>query len=653
MLGRKIISSVTVSLCLFFTPLVAAQQQEQKDQATSTYEGVKERFGNADAVSKNLTSPLTSGTSFRTLDGKTAFDQRLSCPSSHAYLEVFYGIGAGGDLSPISVQQDTNFDGSYDWSVAFRSPISGVCANGIISCAPGTFTDCKHYRWSVSGVRLGLTETDLSDLAGCYCVNNSCGNSLAFANRSTTLDDLSGGMAGALMQADARYAVSTVSREDFVIRLSGQDAGACGLDGGGNQEKYVDSPSTLSSDAFAASASDPVFGLVSNIPSGDDIGLTRNDCLIERQVTLKGILASDIITRITSTADYVETGCAGDPDCFFFELGNDKDNHIEKKGCNIFTEEVVWNVDNVERLREAVLINSTYEDQIHVSLNGTLIYNTGGFNGVTNPNKCQIDDQAHVTINRSFKGLLKEGTNRLVFKIAVRKRGSGLIRGRISYTPDCDLEETVDGTCGPYAANDDCRLLDEDVDGVSTWHNGGRTGLTPLQQTRTLFGAKCTETFTRDWFERSRTYECESEADGAQSFNFARSSHILGSSGIDQYSDIRPGADGSLQNFTGSYTIDIGYGIGDCEQICKVTKEETDTEVSATGVVGALHKNPNTQNYNYLTCVGNVCPVGPGETIEKDCGCLSEFNDAITVMQTFRLAGQDLTCTTGTRQSIE
>jgi hypothetical protein len=37
----------------------------------------------------------------------------------------------------------------------------------------------------------------------------------------------------------------------------------------------------------------------------------------------------------------------------------------------------------------------------------------------------------------------------------------------------------------------------------------------------------------------------------------------------------------------------------------------------------------------------------------NDCGCLNEFNDAVTVMQTFRLAGQDLTCTSGTRQALQ
>ncbi len=634
-----------------------AEKQVEKDAAKSAYDAIRDRIGNSEAIEKNLTSPITGGASFSTFDGRQQFSQPVSCPSSQAYLELFYGIGSGGDLMPLTVKQDSDFNGQFDWAPSLTGPVSGVCANGVISCRAGTFDDCRALGWQSSGGKLRLEETELRELAGCYCVNNSCGSGLAFSNRATILDDLAGGMAGALMVEDARYAVSAVSREDFLIRLSGQDAGACnvasGTTGSVRQEQYVDDPMRLSSDAFTASSSDRTFGLVSNIPSGDAAHLSRSGCKIERQVTLDEVLASDIIARVTSSADYAESSCAGDPDCFLFSLGDNTDNHIEKKGCNIFTEEVVWTVDRLDRLNEARLIDSDYEDQIHVSVNGTMIFATGGFNGASDPDDCQIDDQRSVSINRSFRHALKEGVNRMTLKIAVRKRGSGQVRGIIRYEPGCDLVETLDSTCGPFASNDDCRLIAETVDGVSTWRNGGRTGLTPLRQTRTLYGAKCTETFSRDWFSRDRDYECESDNAAGRGFDFTRMNHIFENSGTSSYSDLREGSDGSPQVFGGTYSFDTDYGTRDCEQICRVSVTEPDTEVASAGVVGALHKNPNTENYRYLNCAGNVCPAGPGETIEKDCGCLSEFNDAITVMQTFRLAGQDLTCTTGVQQKLD
>ncbi|WP_262695994.1 hypothetical protein [Kordiimonas aquimaris] len=651
---------IFVSACILSAHTLSAHTSSaqdsdaQKDAAQQSYDAIKALFGDKQAFERNFTAPLTSGSRFTTLDGKTSFNQRLSCPASNSYLELFYGIGSGGDLSPISVQQDTNFDGRYDWSVAFSNPVAGVCANGIITCNAGTFDNCASYRWSADvSTRLGLTEVGLAELAGCYCVNDSCGGNLAFSNRSTILDDLAGGMAGALMERDPRYAVSTVSREDFLIKLAGQDASACAPEPDAAQHEYFDTPTRLSSDAFAASSSDTIFGLVSNIPSGEGVLLTRNDCQIERQVTLEEVLPADIINRVTASTEYGEGTCAGDPDCFEFALGDDTDNHLVKKGCNIFTREIIWSVGEVERISEAVLTSATYEDQIHISLNGTTIFSTGGFNGVSDPSQCQIDDQETTQVNRSFRHALRDGTNRMLLKIAVQKRGSGQVRGRIRYRPGCELVETLDNTCASHASNQDCRLVDETVDGVRTWLKGGRTGVTPIAQTRTLYGAKCTQTFSRDWYQRDRTYECEASGAGARGFDFARSAHIYSNSAIDQFSDLRPGGDGMLQNYTGNYSFDAEYGIEACEKICKVSIDETDTEVSSSGVAGALLKNPITKKYTYHSCAGNVCPVGPGETIVNDCGCLNEFNDAVTVMQTFRLAGQDLTCTSGTRQALQ
>jgi hypothetical protein len=41
----------------------------------------------------------------------------------------------------------------------------------------------------------------------------------------------------------------------------------------------------------------------------------------------------------------------------------------------------------------------------------------------------------------------------------------------------------------------------------------------------------------------------------------------------------------------------------------------------------------------------NVCPAGPGEEVMSACGCLDDFPEAVVMMQTVRLAGADMTCT--------
>ena len=632
-----------------------SSQDTQKNKAEQTYEAIKGRFDNSAALGTNLTAPLTSGTGFTTLDGGKSFNQRISCPASSHYLELFFGLGSGGDLTPVRVRQDTNFDGSYDRTYALPVPVSGVCANGIISCAPGSFNDCRSYLWrSGASGSISIQETELSSLAGCYCVNNSCGSNLGFVNRNTILDDLAGGMAGALMRQDPRTAVSSVQKSDFIIRLAGQDTSACAPGPETPQHTYYDDPTKLSGDAFAASTGDSVFGLVKDIPTGDDLALLTRSCRIERQVTLDELLSSDVVARVTSAPEYFETACVGDADCFTFHLGPGEDNVIRgPDSCFYVTKELVWMIDRLDRLTEATLIDASYEDQIAVSINGALVFSTGGFDGVNHPSDCQVDDQFHALINRSIKPSLRVGRNVLKMVIAVKKKGSGVLRGRIRYEPGCDLVESIADTCGTYADDDRCGIDGETVDGVPTFRNGGRTGLTPLAQPRTLYGARCTKSFSKPWFVRDRTYACEVDALDARTFDFNRASHIYSGSTFDQFADRQVGEGGSIVGLTGSYTIDTEFGIGECEQICKTRTTEPDTEVSSTGVVGDLLKNPEAGSFNYHQCAAGVCPAGPGETIVGECGCLNEFPQALTLMQSFRLAGQDLICSSGTQQPVQ
>ena len=628
---------------------------EQKDKAEQTYDAIKDRFGTADALENNLTSPLLSGTGFTTFDGTRSFNQRISCPSSAHYLELFFGIGSGGDLSPVSIKQDTDFNGAYDVAYVLPVAASGICANGVISCRSGSFDECKSYRWKAgTSGRVSIEKVELSSLAGCYCVNNSCGTNLGFVNRSTILADLAGGIAGALMARDPRYAVSSVEKTDFVIKLAGQDTSACSPRPDTPQHTYFDDPTKLSDDAFAASTGDSVFGLVQSIPTGDDLSLVSKSCKLERQVTLNEILGTDIITRVTSSPEYAESACAGDPDCFHFALGPGEDNILRRSGdCFYVTKELVWNIDHIDSLTEAVLLDADYEDQIAIKVNDGLIFSTGGFDGINRPDDCQIDDQRSISINRSFKSALQIGRNTLSLVIAVKKKGSGVVRGRIRYQPSCDLVESISDTCSSFASDDRCRLVGETVDGVRTFNNGGRTGLTPISQSRTLYGARCTKSFSKPWFIRDRTYECEYDSDGARSFDFVRATHIYSASTFDQFADRQIGSDGSIQTITGNYSIDTEFGISNCEQICKTRVGAPDTEVSSTGVVGDLLTNPQTGVFQYHQCAAGVCPAGPGETIVSACGCLGEFPQALTLMQSFRLASQDLICTSGTQQPVQ
>src|SRR3546814_2556516 len=91
---------------------------------------------------------------------------------------------------------------------------------------------------------------------------------------------------------------------------------------------------------------------------------------------------------------------------------------------------------------------------------------------------------------------------------AVASGGEGFAQVQVDVDNSCKtLEQVVDG-CGTIAADLQCKLDSELVDGVQTWINGVATGLKPLPQTRILGGPACPADLTRDFFLKDRTYRC-------------------------------------------------------------------------------------------------------------------------------------------------
>lgn len=151
--------------------------------AESAANSVIGKVGSKEGLQSNISRPLTGDTSMTTYDGQTVFDVTVSCPSSQRFLEVFIGIGGTGDLSQLLVSQDLDMDGSPDYSYAAPFPVSGVCANGVITCDPGTWNNCGYYHWTAgSDQKVSLSSVSAFDLGGCFCINASCGTDLVVNN---------------------------------------------------------------------------------------------------------------------------------------------------------------------------------------------------------------------------------------------------------------------------------------------------------------------------------------------------------------------------------------------------------------------------------------------------------------------------------------
>ena len=217
---------------------------------------------------------------------------------------------------------------------------------------------------------------------------------------------------------------------------------------------------------------------------------------------------------------------------------------------------------------------------------------------------------------------------------------------KIRFKIGCFGEVETSDFCTTFAADANCQLIDETVDGVAVFQNGAHTGLSPLPSSRTVSGGACSLTFHEPWWLRERRYQCTVAGGAASPPNLDRAAYIYSNSTAEIWADQYTDASGDLVTTSGSLDAPVFVDVGDCERTCKVRIEESDTQVATGGVISE-RKNSNIGTvYKFLPCSAG-CPAGPGETVVQDCGCLDDFPEALTMMQAMRLAGQDAICTSG------
>jgi len=251
-----------------------------------------------------------------TLDGSKSFNGQISCPGSDKIVEIFVVPAGTGDLGTVIVSEDTTFSGSLNYSLQLPFPVSGVCANGVIACNPGTWNSCSYYTWVADSTRkVSLAQVaDISKMGGCFCINNSCGTGLAWTNMSMILTSLGGGVTGALQATDARYAISNVQTQDTLIQYFGQSTGSCnmasssGTPSATNPQGYYGSNGNggyiLSGDVETAkngAASDPnsMYNLITQSPALANTNVTTASCAITRGVTCS---AGDSVCPVNGTS---------------------------------------------------------------------------------------------------------------------------------------------------------------------------------------------------------------------------------------------------------------------------------------------------------------------------------------------------------------
>ena len=612
-------------------------------------------WGDSEKIEQALIKPATDGSSMSTLDGSQTFSQPVSCLSSSSFLEMFFAPGAGGDIAPLSVSQDLDLNGTLDTTQTLPAPVSGVCANGVITCDAGTWNACQGYSWGTASdtdPTLTIVPTSPSELQGCFCVNDSCGTGLVAMNEAEIGNNLAGGMAAALNAYDPAYAVAQVGQTPFQVTLAAQSSTSC-TGQGVTQVAYGGDPAAMVADGAAAAPANTLYAFLEGSPMGGGGNVTADrTCQIERRLVAYGDVADAV--SVSGSSELTTTRIS--PNEMVIEVGRlDERNWLTESCSTGHIENVVIRIADPATLQSVVIERAQIDDwsQVHIDGEGGFIWSyPAGFSNFSGGSPdCERSRDNDVAVNRDVTSYFSDGeAHTLRLRTIVGGTGQHYLRIRVRTrcTPRLDI---VDG-CAANTADDQCRLTDETVDGVSTYEDGVSTGLFPLSSTQTAGTGACSVTATEPWWLRDRTYECVTAGpDGVTPPNMDRATHIYENVTPTGYSDLLTGPDGSP--LTGTFDTSAFEITGDCELTCKVRLETQETSVGATGpVVGERIGGNNTQVvHQFRTCTpAGACPIEAGEVLETDCACQASFPEALVAMQAVRLAGKDMTCTTGVQQ---
>ncbi|NOW48398.1 hypothetical protein FHW96_004586 [Novosphingobium sp. SG751A] len=624
-------------------PLPLAAQSAQ-DRARAAAQASRAKSGESDALLRNYLTPGLSGQPVSTVDSNRQFTPDIACQKTATLLEVLAQPSASGDLTAVRISRDTNLDGTFDAGATLPAPVSGICANGVISCDTGTWNNCHFYRWAVDAAQAPKLEAvAMSDLAGCYCINNSCGNGLALANLPTVLKDLGGGVVAALTTSDPRYGVTQARIEGPVISYVGAQSTSCASSASLGQTAYRANPTAIAGDASSAAASSSIFQMLSASPAATSRVIETRNCKIERQITLSSPDQRDIISRIAG--GYGEVTYNSDQ--ISFMMGSPADNSLNGAGCSLFGYHMTLRISDPERLSDVRLTQYRFDDSIQLWIDGQFVFaDPANWTGSGVPStSCDRKTNWSGWANLDLKPWLTKGDHDIELRVAVG--GNGEVFAQIDATLDtsCRVSENLVDGCVGYAANAACSLSGETVDGVTTVLNGIHTGLKPIAQTRVVTASTCSVGLTRDFFEKDRRYSCTIDK-GMADPDISRSAYIIDHSTETLLADRIAGNDGSYSLTTRNFALPERGTVNACEPVCKTRKAQGNTAAALDGVTGSKQNSPVGWDYLYHACQdNNVCPVGDGEELVQGCGCIDDFPEAVVMMQSMRLGGSDLICT--------
>jgi len=648
--------SVNIALMLTVSMLVPEANADQAATAgTDAANQALGVYGSNEGIRDNAYTPLTSNaTQMKSIDGTKSFTGQIQCPSSKEFLTVLLTPQTGGDVSAI-VGEDLNFDGKMEYSYSVPFPVSGVCANGVISCNPGTWNNCMGYKWTAnSAAQATLTNASISDLGGCYCINDSCGTNLFMTQTSQILSTVGGGVAGAIQGISPKYTVSETNISGTSISYHGQNTGGCSSVAASQNlpTNYYTSGSLLAGDGTTEAqtqAADPTsyYSLLNTAYANSATSSKYASCSVNRvgsvassiknltQAPVAGRLCADHyinmrihrVDNLNYQLEYLDTSPGGSP-------------HSNCGGA------FPW---------EAPIGSDSWHDVATVSFtpqNGTNYQLTAAIFSMQN-----IQGPGCTSGSASVNGLLN-GFDTTVNSGVVCPAGSAQYP---TYNWSYDFQwtqdtytESISDDCAALEQDQNCFLQSERVDGVMTWNNYMSTGISPLPSCQTFSGAVSNFTECRNWWSKKRVYKCTSNT----TWDFAdakkRADNVVSTTTDNTtsmaYQDLKKDASGNWTSENDSVTLGTRTDYSAPILACKTRKPSRKTDAVLSGNATQYLSDPSSWDFYYKRCDSSgVCPVdaASGEQVVINCQKINEFAEAATIMNVLENANKDMTCSNG------
>ncbi|MDI9559103.1 MAG: hypothetical protein QM300_12400 [Pseudomonadota bacterium] len=580
------------------------------------------------------------------------FSSQLQSPSSSAFLEISVtSIGPGGDIRLI-ISQDTDFDNSFDRNYTLPDHISGICANGYITCDAGTWTNCTYKLWTAnpSDRSISILNSDMFHLGGCYAINSSAhpsgvGPSLFLTNIKNSLETIGGGITAAIHNADPRCVVTQAQTDidNFRILYWGQESDNVAASttiqqiGNPSPESYYSDPNQLESHGSALLAGEMAdsqsFTYISQNTSNQNLSVYN--CSISHDIVIGN---QTIVYRCYTRS--LSFGCIGRNEGSASVAYNLCGTGLLNEPC----------IDEEPSDGYAAFVEcGTGEPPTDATMAGhwkQLNHDNcgdccGGCHSHCHDFTC--DEREYYIWSRNYDlppGLITTGSCNLP-------------------DPECRLfsEDICDslGYCVNTIRNyistakvpqTNCKQVNTDNDNYTACAKG--TAIT----TRSLSTNVTTTVASGNdlWWRINRTYHCpQDKNDFGLDDALARTQSIESSSSVDAtgtsltYTDVLAGA-----VTTGSVNIHASPGYDSCEMVCKISKARKSSGANVAGHQGQMNRNTDTTVEAYKVCelTGGlwVCPVDNDETLEQDCACLNDFENAISTLSAVKEASKDLIC---------